>query len=228
MGVSLDKLSMDFDEQLYPHMLAALAGCRWVIGHGLRLAVMKCVESLKLSQTFTDVVFARLVKGMMEGLKHGVEHEGAGRDLEAIEAYDPDVDSKYVKALQDLKGLRYPLWIRDLRPSSSQLKIPIYPEVCDPGDPWAFKEEVLLEDAIVANRSQVKKKKKCRVVYRTHGVGTVHHSRSDGVPVSVPTIAPWGLAILLADVATQTKRLTKKMNHIQDYSDPSPCHLFII
>nr|GFD07969.1 hypothetical protein [Tanacetum cinerariifolium] len=29
--------------------------------------------------------------------------------LTAIEAYDPEADSKYVKALQDMKDLRYPL-----------------------------------------------------------------------------------------------------------------------
>ncbi|GKC59142.1 hypothetical protein Tco_1086740 [Tanacetum coccineum] len=66
---------------------------------------------------------------------------------------------------------------------------------------------MLLEDAIMANvsRAEKKKKKKCRVVCRTHGIGSAHHPRSDGIPVSVPTVAPQGLAILLTDVATQTE-----------------------
>ncbi|GKA74115.1 hypothetical protein Tco_0780417 [Tanacetum coccineum] len=85
------------------------------------------------------------------------------------------------------------------------LPIPVYPEVRNPKDPWSFKEEILLEDAIAANISRAKKKKKCRVVCRTHGVGSAHHARSDGVPVSVPTAAPQGLSILLADAATQTE-----------------------
>nr|GFA81381.1 transposase (putative), gypsy type [Tanacetum cinerariifolium] len=38
-----------------------------------------------------------------------IEHGKADRDLAAIEAYDPEADSKYVKALQDLKDLKYPL-----------------------------------------------------------------------------------------------------------------------
>ncbi|GJY77625.1 hypothetical protein Tco_0483426 [Tanacetum coccineum] len=99
-------------------------------------------------------------------------------------------------------GEETPQWIRELRPSSSQLKIPVYTEVCDPRDPWAFKEEMLLEDAIMANVSRAEKKKKCRVVCRTHGIGSAHHPRSDGIPVSVPTVAPQGLAILLTDAAT--------------------------
>nr|GEY03538.1 reverse transcriptase domain-containing protein [Tanacetum cinerariifolium] len=144
----LDALSIDFDKELYPHMITAIAGRRWVIRHGLRLVVMKCAESTKLRQ---DKV-----------------------DLAAIEAYDPEADIKYVMAFHALKDLKYPLvnqleklkdapidvimaslflksdsgedalqWIRELRPSSSQLKILVYPEVRNPKDAWSFKEEIL-------------------------------------------------------------------------------------
>nr|GEV67575.1 hypothetical protein [Tanacetum cinerariifolium] len=102
-------------------------------------------------------------------------------------------------------AINAPQWNRKLRPSSSQLKIPVYPEVRDPKDPWACKEEILLMDAIAANVRRVEKKKKCRVVCRTHGVGSAHYARSDGVLVSMPTVAPQGLAIMLMDAATQTK-----------------------
>ncbi|GJU75248.1 hypothetical protein Tco_1272318 [Tanacetum coccineum] len=70
---------------------------------------LNCSESPELRQAFADVESAGLVKGMSEGLKHGIEHGKAGRDLAVIEAYDPEADSKYVKALQDLKDLKYPL-----------------------------------------------------------------------------------------------------------------------
>nr|GEU46188.1 ABC transporter G family member 35-like [Tanacetum cinerariifolium] len=211
MDARLDALSIDFDEEMYPYTLTAIAGRRWVIGRGLRLAVMKCSESLELRQAFADVVSAGIAKGMSEGLRHGVEHGQAQLSLESIEAYDPEAEAKYVAALQPLKDLKYPLvdqleglkdapidvimaalylesdigddapqHVCDLRPSSSQLTIHVYPESC--------REE-----------------EKCRIVCRTHGVGSAHHARSDGVPVSVPTVVPQGLALLLADAATQTK-----------------------
>nr|GEX34837.1 hypothetical protein [Tanacetum cinerariifolium] len=82
----MDKLNVDFDEELYPHMLTAITGCRWVIGHGMRLAIMKCAKYPKLRQAFANVMSGGLVK-----------------------AYDPKADNKYVKALQDLKELKYPL-----------------------------------------------------------------------------------------------------------------------
>ncbi|GKE03856.1 hypothetical protein Tco_1395874 [Tanacetum coccineum] len=167
----LDKLSVDFDEELYPHMLTAIAGCRWVIGHGLRLAVMKCAEYSELRQAFANVVSAGLAKGMSKGLKYGIEHGKAGRDLTIVEAYDPEADASLY--LESDSGEDAPQWICDLRPSSSQLKIPIYHEVCNPKDPWSIKEEMPLEDAIATN--------------------------------IMPIVAPQGLAILLADAATQTE-----------------------
>ncbi|GKC05423.1 hypothetical protein Tco_0997033 [Tanacetum coccineum] len=47
-------------------------------------------------------------------------------------------------------------------------------------DPWSVQEEMLL-------------------------IGSAHHARSDGIPVSAPTVAPQGLAILLVDAAVQTE-----------------------
>nr|GEU72113.1 Gag-Pol polyprotein [Tanacetum cinerariifolium] len=58
----------------------------WVIGHGLRLAMMKCAKSLEMRQAFADVVSAEVAKGMSEGLKHG-----------------------WSMALQSLKDLKYHL-----------------------------------------------------------------------------------------------------------------------
>nr|GEV15027.1 hypothetical protein [Tanacetum cinerariifolium] len=177
----------------------SIAGCRWVIEHGLHLVVMKCGESTELRQAFADVVLAGIAKGMSEGLKYGVKHRKANISLEAIEAYDPEAEAKYIMAPHALKDLKYPIvdQLESLKDALIDAREPI--------DPWACKEEILLANAIAANVSHAEKKKKCRVVCRTHGVGFAHHARSDGVLVSVPTVASQGLAILLANAATQTE-----------------------
>nr|GEU64334.1 hypothetical protein [Tanacetum cinerariifolium] len=181
MDARLDALSIDFDEELYPHMLTAIAGRRWMIGRGLRLAVMKSDESIELRQAFADVVSAGIAKGLSEGLKHEVKHGQAKLDLESIEAYDLEAEAKYVAALHALKNLKYPL-VRELRPSSSQLTIPVYPEVRDPMDPWACKEEILLADSIAANVSRAEKKKKYRVT-ETSDEASPQLLRSSSLPV---------------------------------------------
>ncbi|GKB30742.1 hypothetical protein Tco_0870143 [Tanacetum coccineum] len=109
MDARLDALSIDFDEELYPHMLTAIVGRRWVIGHGLRLAVIKCAEFTDLRQVFADVVSVGIVKGMSEGLKYGVEHGGAKLDLAALETYDLEAEGKYIAALTALRDMKYPL-----------------------------------------------------------------------------------------------------------------------
>nr|GEX83746.1 hypothetical protein [Tanacetum cinerariifolium] len=208
MDARLDALSIDFDEELYPHMLTAIAGCRWVIGRGLRLAVMKYGESLELRQAFTDAVSAGIAKGLSEGLRYGLEHGQAQRSLESIEAYDPDAPMDVILAALYLESDTRDdasQDIRDLRRSSSQLTIPVYPEVRDPRNPWACKEEIGLADAIAANISCAEKKNRCRIVCHTHGVGSAYHARSDGVLMSTPTVVPQGLALLLVDAATQTE-----------------------
>nr|GFB23185.1 hypothetical protein [Tanacetum cinerariifolium] len=235
MDAHLDALSIDFDEELYPHMLTAIAGRRWVIGHGLRLVMMKCDESLEMRQAFADVVSAGVAKGMSEGLKHGVEH-GC---LQPSQAFADVVSAGVAKGMSEglkhgvehghaqltLEGLKdapmdvimaalylesdtggdAPQFIRDLCPSSSQLTILVYPEVRDPRNPWACKEEIGLADAIAANISRTDQKKRSHIVCRTPGVGSAHHARSDRVPVSAPIVVPQGLALLLVDAATQNE-----------------------
>nr|GFC95695.1 hypothetical protein [Tanacetum cinerariifolium] len=109
MDARLDAMSIDFDEELYPHMLTSIVGRRWVYRAWLRLATMKCAESLEMRQAFVDVVSAGIAKGMSEGLKHGVEHGHAQRMIESLEAYDPEVEAKFFAALQSLKDLKLPL-----------------------------------------------------------------------------------------------------------------------
>nr|GEY91806.1 hypothetical protein [Tanacetum cinerariifolium] len=110
LDARLDALSIDFDEELYPHMLTTIAGRR---------------------QAFADVVSAGVAKGLKD----------APMDVIMVALY-----------LESDTREDAPQYIRDLRPSSSQLTIPV----------------------------------------------------SDGIPVSVPTVVPQGLALLLVEAATQT------------------------
>ncbi|GJS81796.1 hypothetical protein Tco_0748337 [Tanacetum coccineum] len=183
MDARLDELIIDFDEELYPHMLTAIA---------------------ELRQAFNDVVSAGIIKGMSEGLKYGVEHGEAKLDLATIEAYDPEVEAKYVAALTALRDLKYPLvdQLKKLRDAPIDLLMASLHLESDYGEDAPEWIRDLRPDT---SQSRVEKKKKCGVVCRTHGVGSAHHAKSDGIPVSAPTVAPQGLAILLADAAVQTE-----------------------
>nr|GEV82893.1 hypothetical protein [Tanacetum cinerariifolium] len=155
---------------------------------------------LELRHAFVDVVSAGLVKGMSKGLKHGIEHRKANRDLEVVKAYDPKADRKYIL---------------------------IYPEVCDPEDPWACKEDMMLEDAIAANKSRARKRRSAGWFVVPVGLVSLI-TPGPTASVSVATITPRGWRFFWQMPLHRPRWLTKKMNHIQDYNDPSLCRLFII
>nr|GEU89412.1 hypothetical protein [Tanacetum cinerariifolium] len=84
-------------------------------------------------QVFKDVLSAWITKGMSEGLRHGVEHGQAQLSLESIELkglkdapMDVIMAALYLESDTGNDALQH---IRDLRLSSSQLTIPVYPEV---------------------------------------------------------------------------------------------------
>nr|GEV99463.1 putative reverse transcriptase domain-containing protein [Tanacetum cinerariifolium] len=201
----LDTLSIYFDEDLYPHMLTAIAGRRWAIGYGLHLAVIKCAESIELRQAFANVVSIGIANGMSEGLTHGIGHGKAGRGLEVVEAYDPEANSKYLQALQELKDLKYPI-VDQLESLKDALMEVIMASLHLESD---FREDATKWIRnIRSSTSQLKilvYPERCWVVCRTHGIGSAHHARSDGILVLVPTVAPQGLTILLADATKQTE-----------------------
>ncbi|GJS43616.1 hypothetical protein Tco_0568659 [Tanacetum coccineum] len=64
----------DMDNNLYPHMLTAIAGRIWVIGHGLCLVVYKCARSVECQSAMGKVILMAISKGIQQGLEAGVVH----------------------------------------------------------------------------------------------------------------------------------------------------------
>nr|GEW17670.1 hypothetical protein [Tanacetum cinerariifolium] len=99
----------DMDNDLYQHMLTTIAGQRWVVGHGFRLAVYKCTRSVEFRFALGKVISMAINKGIQQGLKAGIVHGKAGRFLAKVEAYDPEVEGKYVVAVSEFEGVYFPL-----------------------------------------------------------------------------------------------------------------------
>nr|GEV43777.1 hypothetical protein [Tanacetum cinerariifolium] len=65
----LRKLSIKYDEELYPHLVSSITKRRWLISHGLRLAAMCNLESPEVKQSFGDVVKCALANGRAEAVE---------------------------------------------------------------------------------------------------------------------------------------------------------------
>ncbi|GKD42942.1 hypothetical protein Tco_1267587, partial [Tanacetum coccineum] len=122
-------LALHFDEEFYPRFLTTIAGRRWVLNHGLRLAVMNCRQSLKYGVAFEAVIGLAIDKGIQAGLVEGIDHGKAGRDLANVAAYDPFVEASIddIMSLLHLEGPSAETSeISRLQPSYEQLLLPVY------------------------------------------------------------------------------------------------------
>ena len=65
----LRKLSIKYDEELYPHLVLSIAERRWLISHGLRLAALSTLEFQEVREAFGDVVQCALARGKAEAVE---------------------------------------------------------------------------------------------------------------------------------------------------------------
>ncbi|GKB84393.1 hypothetical protein Tco_0956665 [Tanacetum coccineum] len=100
---------MRFQESFHPHLLNAIAGRRWLLTHGMKLLIAKCLNSTKYIEALKNAFGRAIEKGMQEGLAAGIEHGQAGRCLTDLEAYIPSAEVDFNSAVYDLRGLNFPL-----------------------------------------------------------------------------------------------------------------------
>ncbi|GKF08091.1 hypothetical protein Tco_0042315, partial [Tanacetum coccineum] len=63
-----------FQESFHPHLLNLIAGRRWLLTHGMKLLVVKCLNSNEYMEAMGHAFGRAIEKGMQEGLAAGIEH----------------------------------------------------------------------------------------------------------------------------------------------------------
>nr|GEU49336.1 hypothetical protein [Tanacetum cinerariifolium] len=87
----LEKLYADFvdmalrlEETFYPHLLTTIFGWRWLLTHGMKLAITKCLHSSEYLFALGVAIGKAIEKGMQDGLDaeitHGVEELRSSKD----------------------------------------------------------------------------------------------------------------------------------------------------
>ncbi|GJW28312.1 hypothetical protein Tco_0045187 [Tanacetum coccineum] len=104
----LRKLSIEYDEELYPHMLSAIAERRWLISHGLRLAAMSTLESQEVKQSFGDVVKCALARGKAEAVEELHEKKLLTVPAAQVPGYNDKAYEELVAAMEAMKLLELP------------------------------------------------------------------------------------------------------------------------
>ncbi|GJT55744.1 hypothetical protein Tco_0990798 [Tanacetum coccineum] len=116
-----DKLYADFieialhlKERFYPHLLTAISGRRWLLTHGMELAITKYLNSPEYLSALGAAIGKTIEKGMQDGLSAGITHGAEGRALIDVVTYNPFAEVDYISALQHLQNVNFSL-LADLR-----------------------------------------------------------------------------------------------------------------
>ncbi|GJZ72011.1 hypothetical protein Tco_0635862 [Tanacetum coccineum] len=83
---------------------------RWLLTHGMELAIVKCLNFAQISFCSLGQSLEKAIeKGMQDGLAAGIAHGKKGTVLTDVAAHNPSAEVDYVSALQQLQPLNFPL-----------------------------------------------------------------------------------------------------------------------
>ncbi|GKD41871.1 hypothetical protein Tco_1266516 [Tanacetum coccineum] len=124
INVDFTRCCMHFQENFHPHLLNAIARRRWLLTHGMKLLMAKCLNSTEYMEALGNAFGRAIEKGMQEGLAAGIEHGQAGRCLSDLEAYNPSAEADFNSAVRDLRGLNFLLlWDLSTKKDASTLDV---------------------------------------------------------------------------------------------------------
>nr|GEX37085.1 E3 ubiquitin-protein ligase UPL3 isoform X2 [Tanacetum cinerariifolium] len=121
LDADLLEMALHLEEKFYPHLLTTIFGRRWLLTHGLKLVVVKCLNSQEYLSALGAAISRAIEKGMQNGLSASIDHGKASRNL---------ADDASVEDIMNLLRLEGPLadapGMSDLQPHVDQLMLPVY------------------------------------------------------------------------------------------------------
>ncbi|GKC75335.1 hypothetical protein Tco_1126109 [Tanacetum coccineum] len=161
LDFELMALALHLDEEFYPRFLTTIASWRWIIGYGLRLAVMKCRQSPKYAAAFGAVI--------------GLAIDKEARYVSAVLAFCdldfdilPQLESQKDASIADimnslcLEGLSSEtLKVSRLQPAYEQLLLPIHRK-----EDNVVVRETSMSDSLNVVHDHVQKLKEGALFYR--------------------------------------------------------------
>ncbi|GJS30349.1 hypothetical protein Tco_0490969 [Tanacetum coccineum] len=112
-----NKLDADFvktylhlEEKFYHHLLTTIAGRRWLLTHGVKLTVFKCLNSPEYLSVLWAAISKTIEKGMHDGLVAEITHGREGRVLADVVAFNPFAKSDFSFALQEVQNVNFSLF----------------------------------------------------------------------------------------------------------------------
>ncbi|GKB13788.1 hypothetical protein Tco_0847711 [Tanacetum coccineum] len=109
LDVDVIEMALHLDKRFYPHLLTTIAGRMWLLTHGIKLAIAKCLHSPEYLSALGAAISSAIEKGMQDGLAAGITHGREGRVLLDVAAFNPFAESDYISTLQELQDVNFSL-----------------------------------------------------------------------------------------------------------------------
>ncbi|GJR93034.1 hypothetical protein Tco_0265208 [Tanacetum coccineum] len=103
------EMALHLEEKFYLHLLTTISGRRWLLTHGMELAITKCLNSPEYLSVLGAAIGKAIDKGMKDGLYAGITHGKEGRVLTDVATYNPSAEVDYISALQQLQNVNFSL-----------------------------------------------------------------------------------------------------------------------
>ncbi|GKA09512.1 hypothetical protein Tco_0688843 [Tanacetum coccineum] len=119
LDANLLDMACHLEEKFYPYLLTTISGRRWLLTHGMKLFLVKCLNSSDYLTALGATISRAIEQGMQSGLAADIDHGKAGRSLVDVAAYNPDAEADFNSTQQEprevWKSVRYGVskdWIR--------------------------------------------------------------------------------------------------------------------
>nr|GEV18216.1 hypothetical protein [Tanacetum cinerariifolium] len=107
LDADLLEMALHIEEKFYPHLLTTISGRRWLLTHGLKLVMIKCLNSQEYLLALGMAISRAIKKEMKDRLLAGIDQGREGGSLADIAAYYPAVEANYNSALQRLREVDF-------------------------------------------------------------------------------------------------------------------------
>nr|GEV26674.1 hypothetical protein [Tanacetum cinerariifolium] len=103
------EMALHLEVKFYPHLFTTIFGRRWLLTQGMKLVIIKCLNSPEYLSALEAAISKDIKKGMQDGLSVRITHGKEGRILTDVAAYNPSAKVDYISALQHLQNVNFPL-----------------------------------------------------------------------------------------------------------------------
>nr|GEW74674.1 hypothetical protein [Tanacetum cinerariifolium] len=117
------KMALHLEEKIYPHLLTTISGRRWLLTQGMKLVIIKYLNSLEYLSALGAAISKAIEKGMHDGLSVGITHGKECMVLIDVAAHNPSTKVDYISALQQLQNVNFPLLAKLKSHKDARIKV---------------------------------------------------------------------------------------------------------